>query len=186
MDLTPLDIRKKKDDLRRTVRGYDPGQVDTFLDLVADRLDVVVQEEVRMKEQVTLLRERLAEFEDRERALNEALIAAQELREEARLQAEKEAGLRIQEADQQADRLVIDARRAAEDSERKLADLHGRRTSYLRGLRSLLERYLEEVAYEEARLAAPQEGPDSAEGAADVSDSGDSGSENADEAPEVG
>ena len=152
MDLTPLDVRKKKDDLRRTVRGYDPGQVDSFLDLVADRLEAVVQEEVRLKEQVTLLRERLGGFEERERALNEALIAAQELREEARLQAEKQAGLRIQEADQHAERVVSEARRSAEDSERALEDLHARRASYLRGMRSLLDRFLAEVSYEEARL----------------------------------
>ena len=157
MDLTPLDVRKKKDDLRRTVRGYDPGQVDSFLDLVADRLEAVVQEEVRMKEQVTLLRERLGGFEERERALNEALIAAQELREEARLQAEKQAGLRIQEADQHAERVVSEARRSAEDSERALEDLHARRASYLRGMRSLLDRFLAEVSYEEARLEGSTE-----------------------------
>lgn len=171
MDLTPLDVRKKKDDLRRTVRGYDPGQVDSFLDLVADRLEAVVQEEVRMKEQVTLLRERLGGFEERERALNEALIAAQELREEARLQAEKQAGLRIQEADQHAERVVGEARRSAEDSERALADLHARRASYLRGLRSLLDRFLAEVSYEEARLEGSAEVAVEAEAPED--DSGD-------------
>jgi DivIVA domain-containing protein len=152
MDLTPLDVRKKKDDLRRTVRGYDPAQVDGFLDLVADRFEEVVQEEVRLKEQVKMLRERLADFEERERALNEALIAAQELREEARLQAEKQAGLRIQEGEQEAERLVSEARRAAEDSERALADLQTRRASYLRGLRSLLDRFLTEVTYEEEQI----------------------------------
>jgi cell division initiation protein len=157
MDLTPLDVRKKKDDLRRTVRGYDPAQVDGFLDLLADRLEEVVQEEVRLKEQVTQLRERLGSFEERERALNEALIAAQELREEARLQAEKQAGLRIQEADQQAERLVGEARRAAEDSERALEDLHGRRASFLRGMRSLLDRFLAEVSYEEEKLKGSRE-----------------------------
>ena len=157
MDLTPLDVRKKKDDLRRTVRGYDPAQVDAFLDLVADRFEEAVQEEVRRKEQVTLLRERLGGFEERERALNEALIAAQELREEARLQAEKQAGLRIQEADQQAERLVGDARRSAEDSQRALADLHARRASFLRGMRSLLDRFLAEVSYEEGRLEGSPE-----------------------------
>jgi len=157
MDLTPLDVRKKKDDLRRTVRGYDPAQVDAFLDLVADRFEEAVQEEVRLKEQVTLLRERLGGFEERERALNEALIAAQELREEARLQAEKQAGLRIQEADQQAERLVGDARRSAEDSQRALADLHARRASFLRGMRSLLDRFLAEVSYEEGRLEGSPE-----------------------------
>jgi len=153
MDLTPLDVRKKKDDLRRTMRGYDPAQVDGFLDLVADRLDALVQEEVRLKEQVKLLRERLTGFEERERALNEALIAAQELREEARQQADRQAGLRLREADQQAEKVVGEARRAAEDSERALAQLHARRASFLRGMRSLLDRFLEEVSYEEARLA---------------------------------
>ncbi len=157
MDLTPLDVRKKKDDLRRTVRGYDPAQVDAFLDLVADRFEEAVQDEVRLKEQVTLLRERLGGFEERDRALNEALIAAQELREEARLQAEKQAGLRIQEADQQAEKLVGDARRSAEDSERALADLNARRASFLRGMRSLLDRFLAEVSYEEARLEGSPE-----------------------------
>jgi cell division initiation protein len=162
MDLTPLDVRKKKDDLRRTVRGYEPGQVDAFLDLVADRLDSVVQEEVRLKEQVRLLRERLAGFEERERALNEALIAAQELREEARLQAEKQAGLRLREAEQQSERLLLNARTEVQDSERILSELHARRASFLRGMRSLLERFLDEVEHEEERL---RRSPDAGEAA---------------------
>ncbi len=153
MDLTPLDVRKKKDDLRRTVRGYDPGQVDAFLDLVADRLDSVVQEDVRMNEQIVQLRERLSGYEERERALNEALIAAQELREEARLQTEKQAGLRLQEADQEAARLVDDARRAVEDSERAFKELKARRSAFLREMRSILDRFLHEVDYEEERIA---------------------------------
>lgn len=153
MDLTPLDVRKKKDDLRRTVRGYDPAQVDTFLDLVADRLDYLVQEEARLTEQASVLRERLDAFEERDRALNDALIAAQELREEARSQAEKAADLRLREADQEAQQLVSDARRAVDDSELLLTDLRARRASFLRGMRSLLERFLEDVSYEEDRLA---------------------------------
>ncbi|MCL7971197.1 MAG: DivIVA domain-containing protein [marine benthic group bacterium] len=153
MDLTPLDVRKKKDDLRRTVRGYDPGQVDAFLDLVADRLESVVQEDVRLNEQLVHLRERLSGYEERERALNEALIAAQELREEARLQTEKQAGLRLQEADQEAARLVGDARRAVEDSERAFQELKARRAAFLREMRSILGRFLSEVDYEEERLA---------------------------------
>jgi len=179
MDLTPLDVRKKKEDLRRAMRGYDLAQVDAFLDLVADRLETMVQEEVRLNERVRLLKERLAGFEERERALNEALIAAQELREEARLQSEKQAGLRLQEADQQAEKLVGDARRATEDSERMLADLHARRASFLRGMRSLLDRFLQDVAYEEARLAGSPDltagvpGPDGSteSGESDSSDS---------------
>ncbi len=171
MDLTPLDVRKKKEDLRRTVRGYDPAQVDAFLDLVADCLDHLVLTEVRLTEQASMLRERLASFEERERALNEALIAAQELREEARFQAEKSADIRLQEADHEAKRLVGDARGAVDDSERLLADLHARRASYLRGMRSLLERFIEEVAYEEGRLAGVPAGAGVAPAAGDGEDS---------------
>ena len=39
IDLTPLEVRKKKGDFRRGLRGYDPPQVDDFLDIVADRLE---------------------------------------------------------------------------------------------------------------------------------------------------
>ena len=35
IDLTPLDVRKKKGDFTRTLRGYDTPTVDQFLDLVA-------------------------------------------------------------------------------------------------------------------------------------------------------
>ncbi|MFH1765104.1 MAG: DivIVA domain-containing protein, partial [Gemmatimonadota bacterium] len=35
IDLTPLDVRKKRGDFRRILRGYDPEEVDTFMDLVA-------------------------------------------------------------------------------------------------------------------------------------------------------
>ena len=85
------------------------------------------------------------------------------------MQAEKQAGLRIQEADQQAERLVSEARRSAEDSERALADLHARRASYLRGMRSLLDRFLAEVTYEEARLQGSPEVAQEVEAPADDS-----------------
>jgi len=159
MDLTPLDVRKKREDLRRAVRGYDPGQVDAFLDLVADRMDGLVREQVRLNEQVSGLREQLKGFQERERALNEALIAAQELREEARMQAETAANLRIREAGQEAERLVGEARRTVENSERTLRDLRARRGSFLRETRATLERFLAEVEIEEQRLSAPEGKP---------------------------
>ncbi len=152
MDLTPLDVRKKKDDFRRIVRGYDPAQVESFLDLVADRLERLVQSELRLKEQGELLREQLTAFQERERALNEALVTAQELREEARAQAEKAAGLTVREAQQEAEALTRQAELAVERSQRSLDDLFVRRSGYIRSLRSMLERFLEEVGHEERRL----------------------------------
>jgi DivIVA domain-containing protein len=151
MELTPLDVRKKKEDFRRAVRGYDSAQVDGFLDLVADRLEDLVGRELRLHEQSLLLKEQLAAFQEREKALNEALVTAQELREEARAQAEKTADLRIREAERQAREIRRDAESAVQGARRGLDDLRVRRAGFLRSLRTTIEHFLSEVEDEEKR-----------------------------------
>ena len=151
MDLTPLDVRKKKEDFRRVVRGYDPAEVDGFLDIVSDRLEDLVGRELRLSERSDLLREQLAAFQERERALNEALVTAQELREEARAQAEKTADLRVREAERQAEAIRRDAELAVQGARRGLDELRVRRSSFLRSLRSTTEHFLAELDEEERR-----------------------------------
>lgn len=154
MELTPLDVRKKKDDFKRVVRGYEPAQVEAFLEICAERLDGLVQNEKRLQAELDAMRERLAAFQERERALNEALVSAQELREEARAQAEKGAELRLREAEQEATAIRQRAEAATEISSRALEDLKVRRAGFLRSLRGSLERFLGEIEQEERRLAA--------------------------------
>ena len=72
IDLTPLDVRKKKGDFRRTVRGYDTELVDDFLDMVAERLEELVKQNVALTERSEHLQEQVASFREREKALNEA------------------------------------------------------------------------------------------------------------------
>ena len=157
MELTPLDVRKKKEDFRRVVRGYDAAQVDGFLDLVADRLDELVGREGRLRGQVESLQEQLAAFRDRERALNDALVTAQELREEARTQAEKSADLKVREAEREAETIRREAEMAVHGAQRTLEDLQVRRLGFLRSLRASTERYLAELAEEERRFAQEEE-----------------------------
>ena len=161
MDLTPLDVRKKKEDFRRVVRGYDPAEVDGFLDIVSDRLEDLVGKELRLREQSDLLREQLVAFQDRERALNEALVTAQELREEARAQAEKTADLRVREAERQAETILRDAEQAVQGARRGLDDLRVRRSGFLRSLRSTIEHFLAELDEEERRAGKELEAEDS-------------------------
>ena len=102
IDLTPLEVRQKKGDFRRAMRGYEPALVDDFLDLVAERLEDLVRENRTMHDELVRLREQLTEFKERERALTEALVTAQEMREELRRQAEKDADLVRREAKRRA------------------------------------------------------------------------------------
>ena len=48
IDLTPLDVRNKRGDFKRLMRGYDPQEVDVFLEMTADRLEVLVRENLQL------------------------------------------------------------------------------------------------------------------------------------------
>jgi DivIVA domain-containing protein len=154
IELTPLDVRKKKDDLRRAVRGYDVAQVDAFLDITADRLEEVVQQNRGLSDRLSALGEQLEAYKEREHALNEALLTAQELREEARSQARRESALKLQEAEVQAKQLVEAAERTVQSSAGRMEELRGRRRHFLDSFRDTLRRYMEELDIEERRLSA--------------------------------
>jgi len=158
MDLTPLDIRKKKDDLRRVMRGYDAEQVEAFLEVCAERLDELVQREARREEVLADLRQRLEAYEGRERALNDALVTAQELREEARAQADRTSRLKLKAAEQEAEDILRSAEAATEESRRALDALRVRRAGFLRSMRWSLERFLGEIEEEERRMATDEAG----------------------------
>ncbi len=152
IDLTPLDVRKKKGDFRRAVRGYDTELVDDFLDMVAERLEELVKQNVALTERAEHLEEQVASYRERERALNEALVTAQQLRNEARTQADREAELVRREAETQAERIVEEGQRAFRELARQVEELQARKMQFLRAFRTLLERYLSELEMEETRL----------------------------------
>lgn len=152
IDLTPLDVRKKKEDFRRAVRGYDVAQVDSFLSIVADRLQELVGDHRTLAQEVDSLRQQLAVYREREKALNEALLAAQELREEARSQADRDAAVRLREAETHAEAILLDADQAIRHAQRRMEDLRARRTHFIRSVRSMLDRFTDYVQLEEARL----------------------------------
>ncbi|MXW67180.1 MAG: DivIVA domain-containing protein [Gemmatimonadales bacterium] len=152
IDLTPLDVRKKKDDFRRSVRGYDAQQVEAFLAVVADCLERHVREHVVLSDRIEQQQQQLESYRARERALNEALLAAQELREEARLQSERDAGVRVREAEMRAGAVLADAERAVRLCHDKVEDLKATRGRFLASLRKLFERFEEYLDFEDERF----------------------------------
>jgi DivIVA domain-containing protein len=114
IDLTPLEVRKKKGDFRRAMRGYEPAQVDDFLDIVADRLEQVVRELAALRERVAGLEHQVSENRERESALTGALVTAQAMREEIRTRTTQEAGELKQRAEDHAERVMQAARHEAE------------------------------------------------------------------------
>ncbi len=167
IDLTPLDVRKKKGDFRRSVRGYDPELVDDFLDMVAERLEELVKQNVALTERAEHLQEQVASYREREKALNEALVTAQQLRAEAQAQADREAELVRREAQGQAERIIEEGQRSYRELIREIEALEARRRQFFRAFHSMLERFSADLELEESRFEEtipapppPLRGPD--------------------------
>jgi DivIVA domain-containing protein len=167
IDLTPLEVRKKKGDFKKALRGYEPALVDDFLDLVADRLDQLVRENNAMTERLQRAEHQVADNRERERALTDALVTAQEMREEMRQQttreadlmrrtaeqqvaqmrstAEQEAAAMRSAAEQESVRMRTDALQAREREEEAVRRLRARQRQLLQSFRTFLSREMAEL-----------------------------------------
>ena len=106
--LTPLDARRYE--FGKALRGYDPERVNQFRDQVAEELERLARVNQELEAKAKGFHEQLRAFRERDKAINEALVSAQQLRNEIREQAEKEGQLIIREARAEADRLLDEAR----------------------------------------------------------------------------
>ena len=154
IDLTPLDVRKKKGDFRKVMRGYDPEAVDNFLDEVVARMEELVRDHQSLNQRVGQMTDAIADYRERERAMNEALVSAQQLREGMREQAQREADLVLREARAEGERIVSDAKRQVTFALEALRRVQAQRVRFLRLFRALVERQLSELEQEEERTAA--------------------------------
>lgn len=162
IDLTPLDVRNKRGDFRKLMRGYDPQEVDVFLEIVAERLEALTRENMALKERTNALQTQVSAQTDREQAVQAALVTAQELRADIRAQAQREAENIVKSAETEGRRLTAEAEaeartklRGAERQLDKLEDaiqqLDRRRGRFLSEFRQLLQREMDVVAVEDGR-----------------------------------
>lgn len=146
--LTPLDIRRY--DFGSALRGYDKTRVDQFRDQVANEVERLGRQAQELEAKARAFHEQLRAFRERDKAINEALISAQQLRGEVREQAEREAQLILREARAEAERLLVDHRQQVARVEADLELLVRQRRAYLAQFRAMIERQLAEVTAAEA------------------------------------
>jgi DivIVA domain-containing protein len=141
--LTPLDIRRQE--FRRSLRGYEPASVEDFRARVAEELERVIRDRAVLEERLAALTEQLRVFREREKAMNEALVAAQQLREETRTAAEREAQVIVRESQTEAARIVDAARNDEVSIQARASEAERQFMAYVGGFRALLERQLAEL-----------------------------------------
>ena len=146
--LTPLDARRF--DFGKSLRGYDPERVEHFRAQVAEELERLARLNQELETKAKGFHEQLRAFRERDKAINDALISAQQLRGEIRDQAEREAQLILREARAEGERQVEGMRGEVKRLEDEITGLERVRRAFLAQIRALCERQLAEITAAEA------------------------------------
>lgn len=140
---TAVDARRYE--FGTALRGYDKARVDQFREQVADELERLARQNQELDAKARGFHEQLRAFRERDKALNDALISAQQLRGDMKAQASQEADLIIREAHIEAERIAEGAKGQLIALRAEIERLDRARRSYLSQLRILAERHIAEA-----------------------------------------
>ena len=138
--LTAMDIEKQA--FTRKMRGYDPDEVQLFLRAVSEEVERVNLENASLSEEAGTLRQRLDEFKDRERTLQETLVTAQMMSSDLKDRSKAEAELLVKEARFKAERLLEQAQDQLHALENEIGRLRLERDAFEARLRTAIEEHL--------------------------------------------
>jgi cell division initiation protein len=149
MKISPLDIQQQK--FRVRFRGFDMVEVDNFLDLLANEFEELIRENNHLREEDSRKMARIQELDSAEKELRNALVSVQKITEEIRENARKEGQLMLQDAKEQARRIIENAQSETLKIEGEIHHLRNQQAQFEASLRATIEmhwRLLESTARE--------------------------------------
>ncbi|MEN9405771.1 MAG: hypothetical protein RLZ12_55 [Bacillota bacterium] len=168
--LTPIDIHNKG--FRKAFIGYDVDEVNYFLEQIMRDFELLNRERIELEKQVDDLQTELTRVLEREagnssqesagypvvnpsntntslsameQSMHKSIRVAQEVAEEVRLNAKKEAELVLREAEKNADRIVSGALQKARSIHAGIVDMKQEAQVYQARLRAVINSHLEVV-----------------------------------------
>ncbi len=151
MGITPVDIGQKNFPIK--FRGFDVEEVYAFLEVIREEMEELLRENANLKETVQRSESHIREYKDMEGTLRETLVTAQQMVEDYKGNARKEAELLIKEAELKADSMIKDAQEKVIKIHEDIVDLKGVRRHFKEEMKRLIEnhsRMLEFDSYREA------------------------------------
>ena len=141
--LTPLDIHNRE--FKKNMRGYNVDEVDEFLDEVIKDFESLYKENLDLKEKLQKEQENIDRYREMEETLQNTIVMAQKLAEEARRNTEKETELIIWEARKKAEQIVSGAYDQAAESAKELERLKTLKKQAKAKLKGFLEAQLQMI-----------------------------------------
>ena len=141
MKLTPLNIRKQE--FKKVMRGYDPIEVDTFLEMMSNEYEELLKQQKEMRDRVVQLETQLKDYKQIEKTLQQTLLQAQEATGRTYESARKESELILKEAESKAAKIVEHANSELARLNNEMIQLRARKESLIGRLRVLLSSELD-------------------------------------------
>jgi cell division initiation protein len=161
--VTIIDIQHKQ--FKKKLNGYEPSDVDQFLDEIIETLEDEAQHRAALDAEISDLRERISHFKSMEESLQNTLLLAQRTADEVKANAHKEADLIRHEARVSVEKEIAsladranearrEHQRALETAERARGELRSLLMTHL----SLLDRVPAAAAAAPPAIEAPKNG----------------------------
>ena len=97
MKITPLDIQQQQFKIK--LRGFDPREVDGFLEQMADAFEALLRENESLNTDIKRLKVESQGYKEREDAFKRAMMNAQKVLDQMKINARKSAELVVAEAE---------------------------------------------------------------------------------------
>jgi cell division initiation protein len=137
MSLTPLDVSKH--DFDRSFRGYDPNEVQAFLERVADEVAALQTQASSLAEQNRVLAAKLSAYQEMEQSLRDSIIATEKSLTASREQMDFERQQILKEARLDADQMKLSTQNEITHMQGELRALRIHHDAYVKRLRFLLK-----------------------------------------------
>jgi len=155
MRITPLDIQQKQFPMK--FRGFDVEEVFAFLELVREEMEELLRENASLKENVSRFENQLKDYKDMETALRETLMTAQQMVDDYKTNARKEAELVLREAEIKSEEMLRDAQERVIKIHEDIVDLKGIRRHFKEELKRLIEGHLRMLEFDKERQGQEEE-----------------------------
>ncbi len=153
MKITPMDIEQQQ--FGRSFRGYNEEEVDNFLDRIAKDYEEVLNENIKLKEEIERLQSRMEEYSKMDETLRSALVNAQQSASNIKENVQKEAQVMIENAKIEAERIKQQAQQEIYDITNEIEALKKRKYLLLEKLRNTLKLHIRML--DEEALEKPEE-----------------------------
>ena len=137
MRISPLDIQQHK--CERSFRGYNPKDVDSFLELICSEFEELIKENDALKKELKEKTNLADELLEREKTLKETMMTAQKVTEDMKSNAKKEAELIKAEAEMHAEKIINDAHNRLASLLDDINEIKRQRAQFTASLKGLIE-----------------------------------------------